>query len=141
MPWFAEYCHGWPRSKQNSGDWIEEGKDYLWALNNNRDTHACHPDQRAQNQYLATPDVTLEHHEAPAPMATAAAGSSIKLMFGGYGHSRRNNAGNEHDGGKVALYWAGEPEKELVDISKLTAETLVQEGSFRRRVLVTHQMI
>jgi hypothetical protein len=129
MPWFAEYCHAWPRAKQNPGSWIEETDHYLWAFNGT-DTHACHPNQRMPNQYLATGDASLAYHHAPAPMVTAAAGSSIKCMFGSNGHSRGANAGNERDGGKVTVYWAGEPERELVDIKELNAETLVQENAF-----------
>lgn len=63
-------------------------------------------------------------------MATAAAGSSIKLMFGGNGHSRGANAGGNGDPGRVAVYWAGAPETELVDINDLTKETLLQENGF-----------
>jgi hypothetical protein len=60
------------------------------------------------------------HHDAPAPMATAAAGSSIKLMFGGNGHSRGNFGGvNTGDPGKVSVYWAGEKEKEIVDVKEV----------------------
>ena len=31
-PWFADLCHGWPRAKQNPGNWIKESDDYLWDL-------------------------------------------------------------------------------------------------------------
>jgi hypothetical protein len=60
------------------------------------------------------------HHDAPAPMATAHAGSSIKLMFGGNGHSRGNFGGvNTGDPGKASLYWAGETEKEIADVKEV----------------------
>lgn len=63
-------------------------------------------------------------------MATATAGGSIKLMFGGNGHSRGYNAGGQGEPGKASIYWAGEKEKELIDISELTPDTLVQENGF-----------
>lgn len=63
-------------------------------------------------------------------MATAKAGASIKLMFGGNGHSRGANAGGEGDAGRVSVYWAGKAETELVDVEELTKETLVQENGF-----------
>jgi hypothetical protein len=64
-------------------------------------------------------------------MATASAGSDIKLMFGGNGHSRGNFGGvNTGDPGKVSVYWAGGPEKEIVDIKELTFNILLQENGF-----------
>jgi hypothetical protein len=59
-------------------------------------------------------------HNAPAPMATAHAGGSIKLMFGGNGHSRGNFGGvNTGDPGKVSVYWAGQKEREIVDVKEV----------------------
>jgi hypothetical protein len=130
MPWFAYLCHGWPRAKQNPGNWIYETDHYLWDLAANKDTHVCHPTQRTPNYFLADSDSALLDHHAPAPMATAKAGASIKLMFGGNGHSRGANAGGEGDAGRVAVYWAGKAETELVDVEELTNETLVQENGF-----------
>jgi hypothetical protein len=64
-------------------------------------------------------------------MATAAAGSSITLLFGGNGHSRGNFGGVEKgDPGKVSVYWAGSKEKEIVDVKELTEENLVQRNGF-----------
>jgi hypothetical protein len=88
MPWFADLCHGWPRAKQNPGDWATEGIEYLWdlpAASQKGDTHACHPSQRSPLQYLTTTipqqaGMKPPHHDAPAPMATASAGASIKVF-------------------------------------------------------------
>jgi hypothetical protein len=63
-------------------------------------------------------------------MATATAGGSIKLMFGGNGHSRGANAGENGDAGQVGVYWAGVPGKELVDVKDLNSDTLLQENGF-----------
>lgn len=130
MPWFAHLCHGWPRAKQNPGDWVDESSHYHWDLAAYSDTHACHPSQRTPTYYLSASDSTLPHHNSPAPMATASAGGSIKLMFGGNGHSRGANAGGHGDAGRVAVYWAGKAETELVDVKELNSETLVQENGF-----------
>ncbi|KAH8721587.1 hypothetical protein GQ44DRAFT_741803 [Phaeosphaeriaceae sp. PMI808] len=134
MPWFAHFCKGWPRSKQNPGDWIEETNTYLWdiqdAVFNKKDTHACHPNQRSPTYHLTGATPSLKNHQNPAPMATAKAGSSIKLMFGGNGHSRGANAGGNGDAGRVGVYWAGKPETEIVDIKELTKDNLIQENGF-----------
>ncbi|KAL1798914.1 hypothetical protein ACET3X_002951 [Alternaria dauci] len=64
-------------------------------------------------------------------MATASAGSSITLMFGGNGHSRGNFGGVEMgDPGKVSVYWAGSKETEIVDVKELTEENIVQRNGF-----------
>jgi hypothetical protein len=63
-------------------------------------------------------------------MATAKPGGSIKLMFGGNGHSRGANAGENGDAGRVGVYWAGVPETELVDVKDLNSDTLLQENGF-----------
>jgi hypothetical protein len=128
---WAYLCAGWPRAKRNPGNWIAESSDYLWAPGKKGDTHACHPDQRTPIQYLTPmlPDKPDQH--APAPMATARAGGNIQLMYGGNGHSRGNFGGvDTHDPGKVSVYWAGEKEKEIVDVSELTPDLLVQENGF-----------
>jgi hypothetical protein len=52
-------------------------------------------------------------------------------MFGGNGHSRGAPFATETgDPGRVSVYWAGEKEKELVDIKDLNGDTLVQENGF-----------
>ncbi|KAF2822348.1 hypothetical protein CC86DRAFT_300945 [Ophiobolus disseminans] len=139
MPWFANLCQGWPRAKQNPGNWTEETTNYLWDISKakfeSKESHACHPNQRTPNQHLEAPApgtklANLAHHDNPAPMATAAAGSNITLMFGGNGHTRGNNAGPNGDPGRVVVYWVGEKEKELVDIKELNDDTLVQENGF-----------
>ena len=61
-------------------------------------------------------------------MATAAAGSSIKLMFGGNGHSRGFRVSDNGDSGRVVVYWGGSAEKELVDLKDLNDDTLAQEN-------------
>lgn len=131
MPWFADLCTGWPRAKQNPGDWIDESTNYLWELAAHPgDTHACHPAQRTP-RYFSSSDPKLAHHSAPAPMAAARAGSSIKLMFGGNGHSRGDMGGGETgDAGRVAVYWKGEKDSEIEDVKELTEEHKVQENGF-----------
>jgi hypothetical protein len=64
-------------------------------------------------------------------MATAVAGSSITLMFGGNGHSRGNFGGVEKgDPGQVSVYWAGSKEKEIVHVKELTEGNLLQRNGF-----------
>jgi hypothetical protein len=132
MPWFADLCHGWPRAKQNPGDWIDETNFYLWDLlaQPEGDTHACHPDQRTPTYHLSRSDPNLPFHHSPAPMASAYAGSSIKLMYGGNGHARGYNAGGKGNPGRVGVYWAGAPEKEIVYLQDLNQNTLLQENGF-----------
>jgi hypothetical protein len=133
MPWYAYLCHGWPRAKKNPGDWKEESEWYLWDLQKERavgDTHACNPFQRTPTYHLGRSDPSLPNHYSPAPMATASAGSSIKLMYGGNGHSRGANAGGKGNPGRVSVYWGGGPGKELADISDLNEKTLLQEAGF-----------
>jgi hypothetical protein len=132
MPWYANLCHGWPRAKQNPGDWVDETKYYLWDLlaQPNGETHACHPNQRTPSYHLSRFDPSLPFHHTPAPMATASAGRSIKLMFGGNGHSRGNNAGGKGDPGRVGVYWGGAPERELVYLKDLNKKNLLKEAGF-----------
>jgi hypothetical protein len=89
-PWFADLCHGWPRAKQNPGDWVDESSNYIWHISKTLsssppDKHVCHPDQRSPTKYLTAPDPSLAHQSNPASMATASAGSSTKLIFGSSG--------------------------------------------------------
>ncbi|KAJ4363949.1 hypothetical protein N0V83_009402 [Neocucurbitaria cava] len=133
MPWFAHLCHAWPRAKQNPGDWADESSTYAWDLSlaaSKRDTHACHPSQRIRTYYLTPTDPKLPHQTAPAPMATASAGSNIKLLFGGNGHSRGDNVGGHGDPGQVIVYWKGEAGAEIVDVSEFRDEFKVQENGF-----------
>lgn len=59
-------------------------------------------------------------HYNPAPMATARAGKSIRLMFGGNGHSRGDFGGVQKAGpGRVGVFWKGEPESEIVYVSEV----------------------
>jgi hypothetical protein len=134
MPSFAHLCNGWPRAKQNPGDWVDETIHYLYDIQgaiNSGDTHACHPNQRTPTYYTSPPyPAGLAHQLNPAPMATAAAGSSLRLMFGGNGHSRGAPMDKTGDPGKVSVYWAGEKEREIVDVKEFTPEYLVQENGF-----------
>ncbi|CBX91231.1 hypothetical protein IAQ61_010583 [Plenodomus lingam] len=64
-------------------------------------------------------------------MASAHAGDSIKLLFGGNGHSRADFGGvRTGDAGRVAVYWKGEKEREIVDVAEYTEENKVQENGF-----------
>lgn len=133
MPWFADLCHGWPRAKQNPGDWVDESTNYTWNLGlaaNKDDTNACHPSQRTSSYHLTPKDPKLSFHSAPAPMATSHPGGEIKLMFGGNGHSRGDNVGGSGDPGRVSVYWKGEVEAEIVDVSEFIDEYKVQENGF-----------
>jgi hypothetical protein len=133
MPWFAEtYCKAYPRAKQYGGNWIDESSNYVWNIAAESfnmgaakppDTHACPPEQRTPTYY------------PNAPMKTAAPGDSIKLYFGGNGHTRGSNAGgtsnpNPLGPGTVSVYWKGAPEQEIVDISEFTPENLLQSNGF-----------
>lgn len=135
MPWYAHYCLGWPRAKQNPGDWVDETVHYLWDIQKaiqNKDTHACHPNQRTPTYHTTavTNDPDLLFHQNPAPMATAAAGGEVKLMFGGNGHSRGANAGENGNPGNVSVYWLGASEQEIVDIKEFTQDNLLQRNGF-----------
>jgi hypothetical protein len=61
-------------------------------------------------------------------MATAAAGSSTTLMFGGNGHSRGDNAGPGGDPSVVSGYWAGKLETEIVGVKDLTDVTVMRKA-------------
>ncbi|KAF2032782.1 hypothetical protein EK21DRAFT_109527 [Setomelanomma holmii] len=106
MPWFAYLCKGWPRAKQNPGDWQDESSNYLWSINEATakvDTHAYHPSQRTPTYFTFASDPALPHHTAPAAMATSTPGGTIKLMYGGNGYSRGANAGGNGDAGRVGF--------------------------------------
>jgi hypothetical protein len=126
MPWYADFCHGWPRSKANPGDWIDESTNLVWNIAANSwdggdyhppDTHACHPSQRAPGQIDG------------APIAEVTAGGMFRLRFGGNGHTR--GAGPvDGNPGQVSVYWKGTPETEVVDISEFTDENLLARAGF-----------
>jgi hypothetical protein len=65
-------------------------------------------------------------------MTTATPGSTIRLRYGGNGHARGANVPGGQDGnpGTVSVYWKGKPEAEIVDISELTKENLLQTQGF-----------
>ncbi|KAF2671406.1 hypothetical protein BT63DRAFT_453802 [Microthyrium microscopicum] len=126
MPWYANFCHGYPRNKKNPGDWIDESTNYSWDIIDNvfnggpshpPNTNACHPTQR-------TPT-----YQPNAPMASAAPGDSIKLFFGGNGHTRGSNVPGG-DPGIVNVYWKGAPEQEITDVSEFTSANLLATGGF-----------
>jgi hypothetical protein len=125
MPWYAYQCSGWPRNKANPGNWIDESTNYVWNIAaeswnggdyHPADDHACPPNQRSPT------------YQANAPMASVAPGSSIRLRFGGNGHTRGYNVGGSP--GTVAVYWKGAPEQEITDISEFTAANKLQEAGF-----------
>ncbi|KAF2866012.1 hypothetical protein BDV95DRAFT_599381 [Massariosphaeria phaeospora] len=119
MPAYANFCKGWPRAKQNPGNWIEESSNYVWNLVANKfngETAACHPSQRSPNQL------------GGAPRAQAKAGSTIRLMFGGNGHARGASVGG--DPGYVTVYTKGEPESDITDLSEFTDENKLQSNGF-----------
>jgi hypothetical protein len=132
MPWYQQFCHGYPRALQAGGNWIEESSNYVWNIaaesfnmgpSKPSDTHACPPEQRTPT-YLEG-----------APMKTAAAGDSIRLFFGGNGHTRGYNTGgtvnpNPLGPGSVSVYWKGAPEQEITDISEFTPQNLLQSNGF-----------
>lgn len=63
-------------------------------------------------------------------MATSTPGGELKLLFGGNGHSRGDNAGGNGDPGRVAVYWKREPEAETEYISEFTEENRLCEAGF-----------
>jgi len=125
MPEFAKYCHGWARNKLNPGNWLAETKTYTWnvgdkswdgGVNHPPDYHVCHPNQRAPI------------YPENAPMATAAPGSSIRLRYGGNGHTRGANVGGNP--GIVSVFWKGAPEAEIQYVSELTKHNLLHRQGF-----------
>lgn len=130
MPWYSQYCHGWPRNKANPGNWIDESTNYVWNIAANSwnggsyhpaDTHACPPNQRSPT------------YQSGAPMSTAAPGGMIRLRYGGNGHTRGYNVGgpqNNNSPGTVSVYWKGAPEQEITDISEFTKANLLQTQGF-----------
>jgi hypothetical protein len=65
-------------------------------------------------------------------MTTAAPGDMIRLRFGGNGHTRGYNVGGQPgpNSGTVTVYWKGQPETEITDISEFTPENALQSGGF-----------
>jgi hypothetical protein len=50
MAVYADQCKGWPRNKNNPGNWIDESSNYIWNIGAQSwnggsyhppDTHAC----------------------------------------------------------------------------------------------------
>jgi hypothetical protein len=126
MPVYAYQCKGWPRSKKNPGNWIDDSTNYVWNIGANSwdggsfhpaDTHACPPGQRSPT------------YDENAPMTTAAPGEMIRLRFGGNGHTRGSNVPGGTPG-TVSVWWKGQPEAEITDIKEFTKENLLQQGGF-----------
>ncbi|KAK3380799.1 hypothetical protein B0H63DRAFT_560650 [Podospora didyma] len=118
---FPDACKGWPRAKQNPGDWIEESSNLAWNLAANGfggDNHACNPLQRKPAQ---SPN---------APAAAAKAGGSIMLRYGGNGHTRGATAGEGGDPGQVQVFWAGKKETEIVTVDELTKDKIISQAGF-----------
>ena len=127
-PGLAPFCHGWPRAKHNPGDWIDESSNYLCdiaAKEFQGDTHACHPSQRSPTYF----------EDEKAGMAKTKAGGSIKLMFGGNGHSRGSNV-DGGDPGKVVVYWKGKKEAEIEDIKEFTSKNKLKEAGFAEEAFI-----
>jgi hypothetical protein len=125
MPWYSQYCKGWPRYKQNPGNWIDESTNYVWNIAANSwnggsfhpaDTHACPPNQRSPT------------YQDGAPMSTAAPGGMIRLRYGGNGHTRGFNVGGTP--GTVSVYTKGTPETEITDINEFTKDNELQTAAF-----------
>lgn len=119
MPAFASFCKGWPRNKNNPGDWIDESTNYVWNLAANKfngDNNACRENQREPI------------YKDNAPMWKGKAGSTIRLMFGGNGHARGASVGG--DPGKVSVYWAGKPETEITSTKQFTDENRIARSGF-----------
>jgi hypothetical protein len=124
MPWYSNFCKGWPRNKQNPGNWIDESSNYVWNIAaeswDGGDYHppnrnACNPNQRSPGQ-------------APnAPMAEVAAGGMFRLRFGGNGHTRGAPMG---DIGRVSVYWKGKPLDQINTIDEFTPENRLAEAGF-----------
>lgn len=118
---FPEKCHGWPRAKANPGNWIDESSNFSWniaAKTFEGDRSACHPSQRSPSQL------------ADAPMATASAGETIKLRYGGNGHTRGATAGANNDPGLVSVYWAGAAETEISTIDEFVDANRIGQAGF-----------
>lgn len=132
MPWFEQFCSGYARNGVAAGNWIDESTNYIWNIaaesfnmgaSKPADTHACQPNQRSPT------------YNPGSPMKTAAPGDTIRLFFGGNGHTRGFNTGgtvnpNPDGPGTVSVYWKGSPEQEIVDISEFTTANLLQSNGF-----------
>lgn len=118
---YPQYCNGWPRAKANPGDWIDESTNYSWniaAKSWEGDRSACNPSQRSPGQ------------DASAPMATVSPGGTIKLRYGGNGHTRGMTAGANNDPGQVSVYWAGAAETEIQTIDEFTDANRIAQAGF-----------
>jgi hypothetical protein len=123
MPWYSDACHGWPRNYSKPSDWINKTSNYVWNIAAARlrgDSHACPPCQR-------TP-----FYQNDAQMVTAAPGDVIRLRFVGNGHTRGYNVGGQPgpNSGTVTVYWKGQPEDEIIDISEFNASNTLQSQGF-----------
>lgn len=120
MPWYANFCHGWPRAKQNPGNWIDESTNLVWNLVAKKfegDHSACNPLQRTPNQ------------AAGAPVAQIAAGSSFRLRFGGNGHTRGSGTADGNPG-QVSVYWLKTPGAQIETTDGFKDENLLKRAGF-----------
>jgi hypothetical protein len=118
-PRYAYLCNGWPRGKQNPGNWIDESSNYVWNIAGNvwkGEQGACNPLQRNPNQ------------AQNAPMAKVAAGGMFRLRYGGNGHTRGQNVGG--DPGTVSIYWKGKPGVEIQTVSEFNKDNLLAAQGF-----------
>ncbi|KAK0723496.1 hypothetical protein B0T26DRAFT_675060 [Lasiosphaeria miniovina] len=117
-----EFCKGWPRAKDNPGNWQVEGTTIAWNINAAvflNDRSACSPPQRE-----------FKPQGPNTPIATAKAGGTITLRYGGNGHSRGKGANGNGDPGNVQVFWAGKKETELKTLDDLTDKTRIAKAGF-----------
>ena len=117
MPWYSNFCKGWPRAKKNPGNWIDESTNYTWNIGANpANIYACPPGQRSLI------------YDLNASMAHAASGDSIKLRFSDNRHSRGDNVSG--DSGTVTVYWKDASEQEIIDVSEFIEQNKLASGGF-----------
>ena len=127
MPEYAYLCKGWPRGKKIGGNWIEESTNYVWNLAANKHNgikEACHPSQRVAPDYK---------NKATPPIATVKPGGSIKLQFGGNGHTNGGNVPTipgEPKAGRVIVYWKGEPRKAIEKVDEFNDKNKLHSADF-----------
>lgn len=63
-------------------------------------------------------------------MATVSPGGTIKLRYGGNGHTRGATAGKNNDPGRVSVYWAGKKETEINTIDEFTDANRIAQAGF-----------
>lgn len=69
-------------------------------------------------------------------MAQSTPDGSIRLMFGGNGHSRGANVDGSGSAGTVAVYWKGGKEQEIEYSEELTERNKLKEIGFAEEAFV-----